>query len=302
MVDYYRTLDVPKSATVEQIKKAYRKLALKWHPDKNPNNKDEATRRFKDISEAYEVLSDESKRRSYDARARSGSAGPGRRASQRPHSAHGFFGSSGFRFSDKKRKTYDRYGKDGVRSGGPSPSAPHHHHFSGQHAGGFDDDFFFSHHAFRDPNDVFREFFGGDPLADLLDDLLTSGLMEPRAGRRAARRQHSAAPDLMSPALFSPFGGLGGSLGMMASMMGMMDDMEPGAGFVGAESFSAHLGPGGHAVKRTSTSTKYVNGKKITTRKVFENGREKQVDTYENDVLKHRVLNGVPQRLSAHAR
>ncbi|XP_043234287.1 dnaJ homolog subfamily B member 6-like isoform X2 [Amphibalanus amphitrite] len=261
MVDYYRTLDVPKSATVEQIKKAYRKLALKWHPDKNPNNKDEATRRFKDISEAYEVLSD-----------------------------------------DKKRKTYDRYGKDGVRSGGPSPSAPHHHHFSGQHAGGFDDDFFFSHHAFRDPNDVFREFFGGDPLADLLDDLLTSGLMEPRAGRRAARRQHSAAPDLMSPALFSPFGGLGGSLGMMASMMGMMDDMEPGAGFVGAESFSAHLGPGGHAVKRTSTSTKYVNGKKITTRKVFENGREKQVDTYENDVLKHRVLNGVPQRLSAHAR
>ena len=91
--------------------------------------------------------------------------------------------------------------------------------------------------------------------------------MEPRAGRRAAarRQQTAAAPDHLSPALFSPFGGLGGSLGMMASMMSMMDDMEPG--FVGAESFSAHLGPAGHSVKRTSTSTKYVNGKKITTRK-----------------------------------
>lgn len=266
MVDYYRTLDVPKGATVEQIKKAYRKLALKWHPDKNPTNKDEATRRFRDISEAYEVLSD-----------------------------------------DKKRKTYDRYGKDGVRNGGPSPSPSHHHHFGGgggggaHHSAGFDDDFFFSHHTFRDPNDVFREFFGGDPLAELLDDLLSSGLMEPRAGRRAAARRQ-AASDHLSPALFSPFGGLGGSLGMMASMMSMMDDMEPSVGFVGAESFSAHLGPAGHNVKHTSTSTKYVNGKKITTRKVFENGREKQVDTYENDVLKHRVLNGVPQRLSAHAR
>ena len=92
-------------------------------------------------------------------------------------------------------------------------------------------------------------------------------------GRRGAarhsvpRRQQTAAPDHLSPALFSSFGDLGGSLGMMASMMTMMDGMETGAGFVGAESFSAHLGPAGHAVKRTSTSTKYVNGKKITTRK-----------------------------------
>lgn len=63
MVDYYKILDVNRSATPADIKKSYRKLALKWHPDKNPNNADEATRKFKEISEAYEVLSDEKKRK-----------------------------------------------------------------------------------------------------------------------------------------------------------------------------------------------------------------------------------------------
>ena len=55
---YYETLELKKTATDADIKKAYRKLALKWHPDKNPENKVEAEVRFKEISEAYEVLSD----------------------------------------------------------------------------------------------------------------------------------------------------------------------------------------------------------------------------------------------------
>ena len=63
--DYYQVLGVDKKATADDIKKAYRKLALKWHPDKNPNNK-AAEEKFKKISEAYAVLSDDKKRGQYD--------------------------------------------------------------------------------------------------------------------------------------------------------------------------------------------------------------------------------------------
>ena len=63
--DYYKILGVDKKAGADDIKKAYRKLALKWHPDKNPNNKS-AEEKFKKISEAYAVLSDKEKRRQYD--------------------------------------------------------------------------------------------------------------------------------------------------------------------------------------------------------------------------------------------
>lgn len=65
MSDYYGTLGLSKSASQDEIKKAYRKQALKYHPDKNPGDK-EAEQRFKDISEAYEVLSDPQKRQMYD--------------------------------------------------------------------------------------------------------------------------------------------------------------------------------------------------------------------------------------------
>ncbi len=63
--DYYKTLGVEKDATQEEIKKAYRKLALKFHPDRNPDNK-EAEEKFKEITEANEVLSDPEKRKKYD--------------------------------------------------------------------------------------------------------------------------------------------------------------------------------------------------------------------------------------------
>lgn len=64
--DYYSVLGVAKTASDDDIKKAYKKAALKWHPDRNPNNKEEAEKKFKEISEAYTVLSDKQKREIYD--------------------------------------------------------------------------------------------------------------------------------------------------------------------------------------------------------------------------------------------
>jgi len=64
--DYYEVLGVDRGATQEEIKKAFRRLALRYHPDRNPQNQKQSEERFKEINEAYQVLIDESRRREYD--------------------------------------------------------------------------------------------------------------------------------------------------------------------------------------------------------------------------------------------
>lgn len=87
--DYYEILGVNKSASTPEIKKAYRKLALQYHPDKNPDN-DEAEAKFKEAAEAYEILSNDEKRQRYD---RFGHAGVG-------SAAGGGFGGGGMNMDD----------------------------------------------------------------------------------------------------------------------------------------------------------------------------------------------------------
>lgn len=111
MADYYDTLGVSKSATPDEIKKAYRKQALKYHPDKNPGDK-EAEDQFKKVSEAYEVLSDENKRHMYDQYGESafqagGMGGPG-----------GFGGGAGFSSMEEALRTF--MGAFGSGGGGGS--------------------------------------------------------------------------------------------------------------------------------------------------------------------------------------
>ncbi|KAK8630826.1 hypothetical protein V6N13_079598 [Hibiscus sabdariffa] len=87
---YYDILQVPKGASDEQIKRAYRKLALKYHPDKNPGN-EEASKKFTDISNAYEVLSDSEKRGIYDRHGEEG---------LKQHAASGGRGGMGVNIQD----------------------------------------------------------------------------------------------------------------------------------------------------------------------------------------------------------
>jgi len=89
--DYYKTLGVDKKASAEEIKKAYRKLAREYHPDRNPDDKD-AESRFKEIGQAYDVLGDPDKRRQYDA---------GTGAFAAPGQGGGFGGFQGFDFDSQ---------------------------------------------------------------------------------------------------------------------------------------------------------------------------------------------------------
>lgn len=93
--DYYEVLGVKKNATDDELKKAFRTLAKKYHPDANPDNKKEAESKFKEINEAYEVLSDKQKRAMYDQFGHDGPQGFGGGTGGYSYTG-GFDGFSGF--------------------------------------------------------------------------------------------------------------------------------------------------------------------------------------------------------------
>lgn len=247
--NYYEALGVSRDASQEEIKKAYRKLALKWHPDKNLNNREAAEMNFKRLSEAYEVLSD-----------------------------------------SNKRTIYDKYGKDGLINGGGggcnmdegSGFPPGAGFFGGPFNmfGGGGSTFGFS---FRDPNEVFREFFGSDPFNDYFADM-TGGTSNAQHSRNSQSGSNVQGGSSGGNSMFmNPFGILGNLEGF-GGMVGVM----------GSSSASFGVSSGGPNVKRISTSVKTVGGKKIETKKVFENGVE-TVTVIENGKVKSKTVNGQAQ-------
>ncbi|NWI25434.1 DNJB8 protein, partial [Sula dactylatra] len=201
MVDYYKVLGLQKSASQDDVKKSYHKLALKWHPDKNPSNKEEAEKKFKAIAAAYEVLSDPQKRSFYDR-------------------------------SVKESRSHR------VRSD------------MGGHNGSFDCPYVFHN------REVFREVFGEmDPFVRVFWDPFDNIRNNGENWRRTSGRGRSSS-------LFSDF----------------MESFMPWNSFSPREQSTSSFGEdtaGLRSVRSVLTTTEVINGKRITTRKIIENGQER---------------------------
>ncbi|THD27906.1 DnaJ subfamily B member [Fasciola hepatica] len=278
---YYKVLGLEREATVEDIRRAYRKLALKWHPDKNPNNANEAEKRFKEISAAYEVLSDPEKRALYDRYGKDGVNGTRIPTTRR---------SSSKSSNGRRRRT---------TMGG-----------SMFHSSLFDDsDFFFPFREFgfhfRDPEVVFREFFAKhvsmmnafansqsfmsvnpDPQPvrvtnNRLSEKNTQSSNRPNSEMPRKGPAHSKGLDRsftykVSPQRVHSFSGNAASTTFVS---------------FGSANRSGNTGP----IRGTfrSTTSRFLDGKCVTTRRTIQDGVE-TIEVEENGVLKAKTVNGQP--------
>jgi DnaJ family protein B protein 6 len=293
---YYEILEIARDAGESDVKKAYRKMALRWHPDKNPDNKEEAETKFKEISEAYEVLSDKSKRAIYDKYGKEGLVNGADNSGGRPGTSSNRFTGHSFCFSF--RDPLDVF-RDFF--GGRDPFADF---FGGGLLGGglFGGDPF----GF-DP-------FGSDPFGSLGDPFSFAGpslfvtASQPRNDRRVMRvcdSRHRAQPYTQSQStrqqrqLVQHQGPMSqNSMHQGAPLIGL--SMFGGSPFFGPMGLSSSFGSfgfpgcGGGNFTSTSSSVKIVNGRRIVTKKVVQNGTE-TVTVEENGQITSKTVNGVPQ-------
>lgn len=191
--EYYAALGLSQDASQEEVRKAYRKLALRWHPDKNLTQREVAEVNFKRIAEAYEVLSDSKTRKMYDMRR-----------------------SQGQTFNRSDVELY---------------SAHEGHPMNSFFAG-------FNFPIFKDPNDIFNEFFKDDGFFDINQT--------PSSSSTNSYTMSSFTPNFFSTDL------------------------------------NSH--DAGASKKKITKTTKIVNGRKITTKKVIENGIVISTETHEENI------------------
>ncbi|XP_074076449.1 dnaJ homolog subfamily B member 8-like [Macrotis lagotis] len=207
MVNYYKILGVPQNASSADIKKAYHQLALQVHPDKNPENREAAEKKFKQVAEAYEVLSDAQKRDDYDS----------------------------------SRGSSIRREEKGDTS---------------QETSGLEEEL-----MFQRPRTVFQDIFNENGLFS--GDFLSTNYVSssgPRRRSRPRQRYHTSLFD-MAPILSTGFStlvtlGSGRSAGSAWTFIPFMNNTTGNFRFV-------------------TTCSQIVNGRRIVTKKIFENGRER---------------------------
>ncbi|CAH8678634.1 unnamed protein product [Schistosoma rodhaini] len=274
---YYKVLGLTKTATDEEVRRAYRRLALKWHPDKNPTNLEEAEKKFKEISAAYEVLSDPQKRSVYDCHGRDGLNRTHVKTSKstRPPSGRRRHTASGTFLTDDIFDSSDFFPFN---------------------------DFGFT---FRDPEEVFREFFSKhmDMMNAFMD---TAGLF----------RSHSHLHDIFNnDHHFNvlPSRHLHHTTSCKSTnehqprfhhvervRKTSLPQTVPVRSLSTKTSYSFNFGsssrPGHPPIRKEtfrSTSTKIENGKCVTTRKIVQDGIE-TIEVEENGILKMKTINGQP--------
>ncbi|XP_072504964.1 sterile alpha motif domain-containing protein 13 isoform X1 [Notamacropus eugenii] len=206
MVNYYKILGVPRNASSADIKKAYHQLALQVHPDKNPENREAAEKKFKQVAEAYEVLSDAKKRDDYDS----------------------------------SRESYIRREEKGDSSRETSQLE--------------------ENLKFQRPHSVFQGVFDEDDL--LSGDFLSTSRVSSAGGRRRPRargRYYTSIFD-MAPILDTGF-----------STFVMLSSGSTGS----AWSFIPFMSNGLGHFRLVTTCSQIVSGRRIVTKRIFENGRER---------------------------
>ena len=245
--DYYQVLGVTKDSNDDQIKKAYRKLALKWHPDKNPDNRVQAEEKFKEIGEAYAVLSDKNKRAIYDKYGFEGLEGRGPGPSR-----GGGFNSDDFHFNNFGFHHFDfRDAEDMFRSffGGRDPFAGFMDDEDMFHGAGFG-----KHHKKNNRKNQRQEF----------EEHKGSG----NRGGQVGRMDHDPFGGFFGGGGFEGFGGFGG-FGMGGDPFfndsdSDVDNFCSGGGRSQAFVRSSTFGGNGGNSKSVHTVTETRNGKTIS--------------------------------------
>ncbi|XP_007480677.1 sterile alpha motif domain-containing protein 13 isoform X1 [Monodelphis domestica] len=206
MVNYYKVLGVPRNASPADIKKAYHQLALQVHPDKNPENREAAEKKFKQVAEAYEVLSDARKRDDYDT----------------------------------SRGSYIRREEKGDNSRETSQ---------------------LEDLTFHMPRSAFQDIFDDDDLFSR--DFLSTGHMSCPGSRRRPRprgRYHTSLFDV-APVLGTGF----------STFVSLGSGRSTGSTWSFVPFVSSSMGN----FRLVTTCSQIVNGRRIVTKKIFENGRER---------------------------
>ncbi|XP_034862963.1 dnaJ homolog subfamily B member 2 isoform X1 [Mirounga leonina] len=287
MASYYDILDVPRSASADDIKKAYRRKALQWHPDKNPDNKEFAERKFKEVAEAYEVLSDKHKREIYDRYGREGLTGAGTGPSRAEPGGSG----PGFTFTFRSPEEVFR---EFFGSGDPFAEL-------------FDDLGPFSELQSRGsrhsgPFFTFSSSFPGHSgMCCPFAFLQALGPGSPRPGSFLFQ---AFSPEYVEPCLRASLQGdpteVPGPVLTAACRLHPPSDNLSASSLVSMPDFSSSsfsFSPGAGAFRSVSTSTTFVQGHRITTRRIMENGQER-VEVEEDGQLKSVTINGVPDDLA----